>query len=82
MFAKISVAGADKHPLYVFLTEKATNPEFFGEIRWNFDKFLIDKTGRIIACIDPREKHEDEKMVSTMEDLSNKTKWFLSQICG
>jgi len=67
MFAKISVAGADKHPLYVFLTEKATNPEFSGEIRWNFDKFLIDKTGKIIARFDPHEKPEDEMIMAAVE---------------
>jgi glutathione peroxidase len=67
MFAKISVAGVDKHPLYIFLTEKTTNPEFSGEIRWNFDKFLIDRSGKIIARFDPSEKPEDEKIMRAVE---------------
>src|ERR1700737_4636937 len=36
MFAKISVAGADKAPLYQFLTDKNANPQTGGEIGWNF----------------------------------------------
>ena len=68
MFAKISAAGADKNPLYVFLTEKATNPEFSDKIKWNFDKFLIDKTGRIIARFDPREKPEGEMIMAAVEE--------------
>jgi len=36
MFSKISVKGKDKNPLYRFLTEKATDPEFAGENRIEF----------------------------------------------
>jgi glutathione peroxidase len=46
IFSKISVKGDDIHPLYKYLTEKETNPEFGGEIKWNFNKFLVGKTGR------------------------------------
>ena len=42
MFAKISVKGPEQHPLYNWLTNKATNPEFAGDISWNFNKFLIN----------------------------------------
>ena len=41
MFSKISVKGEDIHPLYQYLTSKETNPEFEGNISWNFNKFLI-----------------------------------------
>lgn len=47
MFAKISVKGDDIHPLYNFLT--TSKKEFEGEISWNFNKFLIDQNGNIIA---------------------------------
>lgn len=49
MFEKISVKGEDIHPLYKFLTEKESNPEFSCKISWNFNKFLIGKDGRVIA---------------------------------
>ena len=45
MFSKISVKGKDIHPLYAFLTEKDTNPQFPGKITWNFNKFLLGSQG-------------------------------------
>lgn len=44
---KISVKGDDIYPLFKFLTE-APNPDFTGEIKWNFEKFLIDENGNLI----------------------------------
>ena len=67
IFSKISVKGSDKHPLYRFLTEKMTDPEFAGEITWNFNKFLIDKSGKICARFDSRVKPEDDIIVTAIE---------------
>jgi glutathione peroxidase len=44
---KVSVKGDDIAPLFKYLTE-APNPDFTGEIRWNFEKFLIDENGNLI----------------------------------
>ena len=44
---KISVKGDDIDPLFKYLTE-APNPDFTGEIKWNFEKFLIDENGKLI----------------------------------
>lgn len=44
---KISVAGADISPLFKYLTT-AANPDFTGDINWNFEKFLIDEEGNLI----------------------------------
>jgi glutathione peroxidase len=44
---KVSVKGADIHPLFKMLTE-AENPDFKGEIKWNFEKFLIDEQGNLV----------------------------------
>ena len=49
MMSKISVKGDDKAPLYKFLTEKVSAGDFAGEISWNFNKFIIDRNGNIIA---------------------------------
>jgi glutathione peroxidase len=54
MFSKISVKGKDAHPLYVFLTGKPTNPTFAGKIGWNFTKFLVDRTGKVIGRFEPK----------------------------
>jgi glutathione peroxidase len=44
---KVSVKGDDIDPLFKFLTE-APNPDFTGEIKWNFEKFLLDENGNLI----------------------------------
>ena len=44
---KVSVKGDDICPLFKYLTE-APNPDFTGEIKWNFEKFLIDENGKLI----------------------------------
>lgn len=44
---KISVKGDDISPLFKYLTS-AANPDFTGEIKWNFEKFLIDENGKLI----------------------------------
>jgi len=44
---KVSVKGDDIAPLFKYLTE-APNPDFTGEIKWNFEKFLIDENGNLI----------------------------------
>jgi glutathione peroxidase len=45
--SKISVKGEDIDPLFAYLTS-APNPDFTGEIKWNFEKFLIDENGKLI----------------------------------
>jgi glutathione peroxidase len=44
---KVSVKGEDIDPLFKYLTA-APNPDFTGEIKWNFEKFLIDENGNLI----------------------------------
>jgi glutathione peroxidase len=67
IFSKISVKGEDKHPLYKYLTERETNPEFGGEIKWNFNKFLIGRDGKIIARFESADKPEDAKVTAAIE---------------
>jgi glutathione peroxidase len=67
MFAKISVKGDKIHPLYKFLTSKQTNPEFGGSISWNFNKFLIDRTGKVVARFSSKDVPESEKVVQAIE---------------
>jgi glutathione peroxidase len=51
LFSKINVRGAQKAPLYRYLT---TVSGFPGEITWNFNKFLINRKGRVIARFDSK----------------------------
>ena len=47
MFARGPVKGKDRQPLFEFLTQEA-NPVLSGEIRWNFEKFLISREGKLV----------------------------------
>jgi len=67
MFSKISVKGKDIAPLYQYLTSKETNPQFAGEISWNFNKFLVDRSGKIIARFGSRTKPESEELIQAIE---------------
>jgi glutathione peroxidase len=71
MFSKISVKGPDQHPLYQYLTNAGTNPKFAGEIKWNFNKFLIDKQGNITARFDSKDAPESETVVGAIEKALN-----------
>ena len=48
MFSKVVVKGDGQCPLYKFLTSSETDPKFPGDIKWNFEKFLIDRDGNIV----------------------------------
>jgi glutathione peroxidase len=54
MFAKVKVKGAGIHPLFAYLTGRETNPGFDGDIKWNFNKFLVGKDGRVLARFEPQ----------------------------
>ena len=47
LISKVSVKGDDIDPLFQYLTTEP-NPDFTGEIKWNFEKFLIDENGKLI----------------------------------
>ncbi len=70
LFSKITVLGENKHPLYQYLTEKTP---FKGEISWNFQKFLIDRTGTVIARYRPGMKPLTGKIVEDIETALSKT---------
>ncbi|MBX3308537.1 MAG: redoxin domain-containing protein [Nitrospira sp.] len=50
LFSKLSVVGKDKHPLYRYLTEQSAFP---GRVTWNFQKYLVDRSGNVIGKYDP-----------------------------
>jgi glutathione peroxidase len=71
MFSKIDVTGTYQHPLYGFLTNKATNPEFGGDISWNFNKFLVDKNGKVVGRFGSKDAPEDAKVIEAIEKQLN-----------
>ncbi len=67
MFAKISVKGEDQDPLYSYLTNLEINPEFGGDITWNFNKFLIDRKGKIVARYLSKDKPDSQVVTDAIE---------------
>ncbi len=72
MFSKIVVKGEGIHPLYQFLTSKETNPGLEGEIKWNFEKFLVGRDGKVVKRFDPRTKPDDPAVIDAIEQELNK----------
>ncbi len=67
MFSKISVTGSDQHPLYTMLTSKQSNPEHGGDITWNFNKFLLDRNGNVVARFATKELPESDAVAAAIE---------------
>jgi len=73
LFSKISVKGADQAPLYRFLTSDKTNPRFAGDITWNFEKFLVNRKGEVVARYAPKHQPTEPDVIAAIEtELSKK----------
>jgi len=64
---KVDVNGPDRHPLYAELTQVPDADGYTGDIRWNFEKFLIDPTGAVVARFSPRTDPEDPRVIQAIE---------------
>ena len=67
MFEKIDVNGPDRHPLYTDLTQTADAEGHDGDIRWNFEKFLIAPDGAVAARFAPQTEPESAEVVTAIE---------------
>lgn len=67
MFEKIDVNGREACDLYKYLTSLNLKPAGTGDITWNFEKFLIDRQGNVIARFSPRTKPNDADLVAAIE---------------
>jgi glutathione peroxidase len=56
LMEKIDVNGSKTHPIYKFLKNKLRSGIFSNRIKWNFEKFLIDNTGKPIKRFSPKTK--------------------------
>ena len=64
---KVDVNGAHRHPLYAELVDVPDAAGYTGDIRWNFEKFLIGADGRVAARFDPRTEPEDPQVTAAIE---------------
>lgn len=69
MFQKVKVKGKKKHPIYQFLTQKEKNGVLDSKVKWNFQKYLLDKDGKLITVINPKTKINDEEVIKKIEEL-------------
>lgn len=68
LFDKQPVSGAQKQSVFRFLTESA-DKKLQGEVKWNFEKFLISKTGKLAARYSSQVKPDAAELVATIERL-------------
>lgn len=69
MFSKISVKGKDIDPLYKFLTEKEQNGIADAPVKWNFQKYLIDKEGRFITFFGSSTNVDDKEFTEVISQI-------------
>jgi glutathione peroxidase len=67
LMAKISVKGDDMHPVYQWLTQKDQNGVLDSKVKWNFQKYLIDENGRLVATFQPKVKPDSEEIIMWIE---------------
>lgn len=65
MFSKVSVSGEDQSELFTYLTSQPT-PDFDGEIKWNFEKFLVGKDGSLKRRFRSGVKPESEEIAEAI----------------
>jgi glutathione peroxidase len=61
------VNGPNRHPLYTELVEVPDSTGYTGDIRWNFEKFLISPTGDVVARFNPQIVPEDDRVLAVIE---------------
>ncbi len=66
LFSRLSVRGDEQHPLFEMLVNKE-NPDFTGEISWNFEKFLIDRNGNLLRRFQSNVSPDSNDMISSIE---------------
>jgi glutathione peroxidase len=67
MTEKIDVNGAGRHPLYERLVGFADGEGHTGDVRWNFEKFLIGRDGEVVARFSPQTEPGSAEVVAAVE---------------
>jgi glutathione peroxidase len=67
MFSKVRVLGADAHPVYAYLT--SLPKPIGGAVEWNFQKYLVDRNGDVVARFESETEPDDPALVTALERL-------------
>lgn len=68
MMEKVSVKGNDMSSVYKWLTKKELNGIKDSEVKWNFQKYLIDENGKLVDVLEPKEKADSEKVIAWISE--------------
>jgi glutathione peroxidase len=66
---KVDVNGEGRHPLYAELTTLGDDDGVAGDVRWNFEKFLLDHEGNPVARFAPQVEPDDPQVVAAIESV-------------
>jgi glutathione peroxidase len=69
MTEKVDVNGPERHPLFSELTETADAEGEAGDVKWNFEKFLVGPDGRVVGRFRPMVTPDDPQLVSAIESV-------------
>jgi glutathione peroxidase len=69
LFEKTDVNGDGRHPVYTELTAAEDAEGYSGDVRWNFEKFLLDGEGNVVARFGPRTEPDAPEVVSAIKAL-------------
>jgi glutathione peroxidase len=67
MFEKVEVNGEGRHPLFAILTEALDDAGEAGDVRWNFEKWLVSPTGDVVRRFRPQWEPDDPGLVAAVE---------------
>ena len=70
MFDKVKVKGKEKHPLFKMLTDNSATGK--SSIKWNFEKFIVDKNGNVVERFRTATKPDSKKVISIIEEELSK----------
>jgi glutathione peroxidase len=69
LFAKLDVKGDSQNPLYAILTEVPDDSGKAGNVKWNFEKFLVGRDGRVVRRFRSKVVPEDPNLIEAIESL-------------
>jgi glutathione peroxidase len=70
MTEKIEVNGPDRHEIYRHLVETPNEKGEAGDVTWNFEKFLVDPSGTVVARFRPKVEPDDPRLVDAVKALA------------
>ena len=69
MYEKIEVNGEARHPVYLDLVDTPDVEGYTGDVRWNFEKFLVAPDGDVVARFNPTVQPESDEIVAKLEEV-------------